>query len=292
MRRGKPKQGSRGYVLLWPDTFHNYFQPQVSSAAQRVLESAGFTVHVPAGHVCCGRPLYDFGFLDAAKRYLLRTLESIGPAIDAGMPVVVLEPSCASVFRDELVEMLPGNARAERLRLQTYLLSEFLEEHAPEWKPAPWPVEVLVQGHCHHKALMKMTAEEKVLQRMGARATVLDAGCCGMAGPFGFEDDKFAVSQTLAERVLLPEVRKASEKTALLADGFSCREATSQNSSRHGVHLAELLDLASHPERDAVAPEELAVRPLNVERRRARVRLGVTATAVAMGAAYLFLRRR
>ncbi len=283
---------TRGDVLVWPDTFNNYFQPQVSSAAQRVLEAAGFTVHVPAGHVCCGRPLYDFGFLDQAKRYLLRTLDRIGPQIDVGMPVVVLEPSCASVFRDELTEMLPGNARAERLRLQTYLLPEFLEKHAPGWTPTQWPVEVTVQGHCHHKALMKMTAEEQVLKRMGAKATVLDSGCCGMAGPFGFEDDKFDVSQALAERVLLPAVRKATPRTALLADGFSCREAISQNVQRHGLHLAELLDVANHPDRDTASPEELARRPLLVERRRARTRIAVAGAVVAVAAAAWWSRRR
>lgn len=292
MRKRSARQESRGDVLLWPDTFNNYFQPQVSSAAQRVLEDAGFTVHVPRGHVCCGRPLYDFGFLDAAKQYLLRTLDRIGPEIDAGMPVVVLEPSCASVFRDELTDLLPGNARAERLQRQTLLLSEFLEKHAPEWRPQQWPVEVVVQGHCHHKALMKMTAEEQVLQRMGARASVLDSGCCGMAGPFGFEDDKFEVSQALAERVLLPAVRGAAAQTAILADGFSCREAISQNDDRHGLHLAELLDLARHPERDRCKPEELARRPLLAERRRARIRLGLAAGFVAGGAAAWILRRR
>ncbi|WP_419806369.1 FAD-binding and (Fe-S)-binding domain-containing protein [Terriglobus sp.] len=294
MRRSKdPRTGLRD-VLLWPDTFNNYFQPQVSSAAQRVLEAAGFTVHVPRGHVCCGRPLYDFGFLAEAKRYLLRTLDRIGPEIDAGMPVVVLEPSCASVFRDELIEMLPGNARAERLRLQTYLLSEFLQQHAPGWKPPQWPVQVTVQGHCHHKALMKMTAEEQVLQQMGAQAAVLDSGCCGMAGPFGFEEEKFSISQALAERVLLPAVRKTAPHAAILADGFSCREAISQNVQRHGVHLAELLNLASHPERDTAPPEELARRPLLTQRRRARARLGVAGVGAVMvfAAAVWWSRRR
>ena len=282
---------ARGSVLLWPDTFNNYFQPQVSSAAQRVLEAAGFQVHVPRGHVCCGRPLYDFGLLDQAKAYLRRTLDRIGPELDAGMPVVVLEPSCASVFRDELTQVLPGDARAERLRSQTYLLSEFLQKYAPDWQPPHWAVEVTVQGHCHHKALMKMTAEEELLQRMGARATVLDSGCCGMAGPFGFEEEKFEVSQALAERVLLPAVRRAPSSAAVLADGFSCREAISQNVDRHGIHLAELLDLAASPERDTAPPEQLSRKPLLAERRRARIRLGVGAAMIVGAAVWLWRRR-
>jgi len=149
-------------VLLWPDTFNNYFQPHTAEAAARVLEDAGFNVIVPKGHVCCGRPLYDFGFLDEAKRYMRRNLDRIGAEIDAGMPIVVLEPSCASVFRDDLKDLFPDDVRAQKLSKQTYLLSEFLEEHAPDWKPSEWRVKTLLHGHCHHKALMKMTAQEAV----------------------------------------------------------------------------------------------------------------------------------
>ena len=228
-------------VMLWADTFNNYLKPGTAMAAYDVLTAAGFRVHVPREHLCCGRPLYDFGFLTEARRYLARILDRIGPEIDRGMPIVVLEPSCASVFTDEAQDLFPGNPRAERLKLQTYLLADFLEQHAPEWTPPQWPGEVLVHGHCHHKALHKLTAEEAVLHRMGAHVRTLDSGCCGMAGPFGFEKDKYDVSQALANRVLMPAVHAAAADTVILADGFSCREAISQNSHRHGLHLAELL---------------------------------------------------
>ena len=279
-------------VMLWPDTFNNYFQPQVSESARRVLDDAGFNVVVPREHVCCGRPLYDFGFLDEAKRYMRRNLDRIGAEIDAGMPVVVLEPSCASVFRDDLKDLLPDDERAQKFSRQTYLLSEFLEKFAPEWKPTEWKAKTVVHGHCHHKALMKMTAEEAVLRRMGADFTTLDSGCCGMAGPFGFEKEKYEVSQTLANRVLLPAVRSAGETDVLLTDGFSCKEAIHQNSSRHGLHLAEVLDLANHPERDTVAPEELARRPLVEARARARrgIAVGAGIVAVAAVGAYVVAR--
>ena len=276
------RPSGRTQVLLWPDTFNNYFDPQAASAAFRVLTAAGFDVTVPSGHVCCGRPLYDFGFLDEAKRYMLRNVDRIGEAIDAGLPVVVLEPSCASVFRDDAPDLLPHNERVQKLGKQTYLLSEFLEKFAPDWHPAQWPVEVIVQGHCHHKALMKMNAEEAVLRRMGANVTVLDSGCCGMAGPFGFEDDKYDVSQILANRVLVPAVRAASSQTAIVADGFSCREAIRQNTDRHGIHLAELLDLATRRERDTAPPEVLTRAPLNMARRRSRIRIGAVASVVAV----------
>lgn len=277
------KPDGQAEVVLWPDTFNNYFDPQAAGAAKAVLERAGFRVHVPREHVCCGRPLYDFGFLEEAKRYMLRNVERVGWAIDAGLPVVVLEPSCASVFRDDAPDLLPGNVRVQRLAKQTFLLSEFLEQFAPEWQPPQWPVETVVQGHCHHKALMKMTAEESVLRRMGAKVAVLDAGCCGMAGPFGFEADKYEVSQTLANRRLVPAVQTAPAHAAILADGFSCREAIKQNSHREGIHLAELLDLASRPDRDSAAPEVLARAPLLAARRAAQVRIGLGALAMALG---------
>ncbi len=228
-------------VLLWADTFNNYLKPGTAIAAYDVLTAAGFRVHVPREHLCCGRPLYDFGFLKEARTYLGRILDRIGPQLDSGMPIVVLEPSCASVFTDEAQDLFPGNGRAQRLKLQTYLFADFLEQHAPGWAPPQWPGQVIVHGHCHHKALYKMTAEEALLRRMDANVKVLDSGCCGMAGPFGFEKEKYGVSQALANRVLMPAVHAAPEDAIIVADGFSCREAISQNSHRRGLHLAELL---------------------------------------------------
>jgi FAD/FMN-containing dehydrogenase/Fe-S oxidoreductase len=229
-------------VLLWPDTWNNYYHPQSLQAAGRVLEGAGFAVEVPRQHVCCGRPLYDFGFLRQARGYLEGILRTFAPQIDAGLPFVFLEPSCASVFRDELVNFFPADERALRLRDQTLLLSEFLVRQAPGFRPPELTGRrILVQGHCHHKSVLKMTAEMDLLQRTGAAVELLDSGCCGMAGPFGFEREKFAVSQALGERVLLPAVRAAAPETILVADGFSCREQIAQNTSRRAVHLAEIL---------------------------------------------------
>jgi FAD/FMN-containing dehydrogenase/Fe-S oxidoreductase len=229
-------------VLLWPDTWNNYYHPQSLHAAARVLASAGFTLEVPRHHVCCGRPLYDFGFLPAARAYLETILRNFAPQIDAGLPFVFLEPSCATVFRDELINFFPQEARAQRLRDQTLLFSEFLVRHAPEFQPAQHPGrKIVLHGHCHHKSMMKMTDEVTILRRTGADVTLLDSGCCGMAGPFGFERDKFAVSQALGERVLLPAVRGATPETLLVADGFSCREQIAQNTARRAVHFAEII---------------------------------------------------
>jgi FAD/FMN-containing dehydrogenase/Fe-S oxidoreductase len=231
-------------VILWADTFNNYFHPATSRAAFDVLHAAGLRVTVPRERLCCGRPLYDFGMLDRAKGYLRRVMDHLAPQIDAGVPIVVLEPSCASVFRDELRNLFPTDARAEKLKKQTFLLSEFLERHAPDFQPPRLDRSVLLHGHCHHKALMKMTDEESVLKKMGAQFTSPDAGCCGMAGPFGFDAEKFEVSMAIGERVLLPAVRNAPSDTLILSDGFSCREQIYQGTGRKALHLAEVVQLA------------------------------------------------
>lgn len=232
---------AKGDVLLWADTFNNYFHAKTALAAHKVLTNAGFQVHVAKTHVCCGRPLYDFGFLVTARKYLLHTLRVIEPYLNNSMPVVVLEPSCASVFRDELTNLLPHDPRAARLRASTYLLSEFLVKYAPEYRPPLRGGTFVVQAHCHHQAVMRMTDEIELLRMTGAEVQLLDSGCCGMAGPFGFQKDKYEVSQKLAGRGLLPAIRAASPQTVFVADGFSCREQIAQNSDARGVHLAEVL---------------------------------------------------
>jgi FAD/FMN-containing dehydrogenase/Fe-S oxidoreductase len=235
---------ARGDIILWTDTFNNYFHPETSRAAFDVLQAAGFNVRVPRRHLCCGRPLYDFGMLDEAKQYLQNILAALREPIDAGVPIVVLEPSCASVFRDELCNLFAGNPRAARLRNQTFLLSEFLEHQAHAFQPPQLSRKVLLHGHCHHKALMRMNDEESLLRKMGVELQTIDSGCCGMAGPFGFEKEKYAVSQAIGERVLLPAVRQSEAETLIVSDGFSCREQILQSTGRQTLHLAEVLQLA------------------------------------------------
>jgi len=231
-------------VILWADTFNNYFHPQTARAAVHVLQAAGFQVKVARQHFCCGRPLYDFGMLDTAKKYLQRILDFFRVQIDAGLPIVVLEPSCASVFRDELRNLFPADERAEQLRKQTFLLSEFLERHAPNFVPPRLSRKVFLHGHCHQKSLMKMTGEESLLHKMGVELRSIDSGCCGMAGPFGFEKEKYALSQSIGERVLLPAVRQTGDDTLIVSDGFSCREQIFHATGRWPFHLAELLRFA------------------------------------------------
>jgi FAD/FMN-containing dehydrogenase/Fe-S oxidoreductase len=227
-------------VFLWADTFNNYFHPDTMRAAHEVLTSAGFRVSLPKQHLCCGRPLYDFGMLDTAKKYLLKVLKALAPQLAAGTPIVVLEPSCASVFRDELTNLLPDDPRAAKLRDQTFLLSEFLVKYAPNYQPPAITQKIIVHGHCHHRATMGMHDEMKILRATGANVELLDSGCCGMAGPFGFEKDKFDLSQTLGERVLLPAVRNAQD-AIIVSDGFSCCEQITQNTNARPMHFAEVL---------------------------------------------------
>ena len=238
------RQKSMDCVILWPDTFNNYFHPEVARAAFEILTDAGFKVAVPHRHVCCGRALYDFGFLGQAKKYLNRILDNHKECIQSGMPIIVLEPSCASVFRDELANLFPEHKMARRLQRQVFWFVEFLQRFAPGYIPPSFPFKVLLHGHCHQKALVGMAHEEAMLGKMGAEMIAPDSGCCGMAGPFGFERGKFELSQSIADRVLLPAIRAASLETLIVSDGFSCREQITQATGRRVFHFAEILNLA------------------------------------------------
>ena len=231
---------NRPAVLLWPDTFNNYFHPETAIAAVEVLEAAGYDVRLPRGQVCCGRPLYDFGMLDRAKKLLRRTMAALAQEIAAGIPVVVLEPSCASVFRDELLNLFPEEEQARKLSSQVLLLSEFFQKKAQGFELPKIDGRALVHGHCHHKSIMKMTDEEAVLRRLGLDCSYPAAGCCGMAGAFGFEKEKYEVSQAIGELELLPAVRNAPSDALIVANGFSCREQIEQT-GRRTLHLAEVI---------------------------------------------------
>ncbi len=232
-------------VILWPDTWNNHFHPTTAQAAVEVLEAAGFQVLVPPVSLCCGRPLYDYGMLTLAKKLLVRILDTLRPQVRAGVCVVGLEPSCVSVFRDELVNMLPDDEDAKRLSGQTFLLSEFLVAKAPHFAIPELHVKAIVQGHCHQKAVLNFRDEETLLKKLGLDYTVLDSGCCGMAGAFGFEKgDHYDLSITCGERVLLPEVRRAALDTLIVANGFSCREQIAQTTDRQALHIAQVLKMA------------------------------------------------
>ena len=240
-RRDKRPAAARR-VLLWPDTFSNFLRPAAAIAAVEVLERGGYQVSIPSRPLCCGRPLYDWGMLGAAKSLWRQTLDALRDDIRAGVPLVGLEPSCVAAFRDELVGLFPDDEDAARLAKQTFMLSEFLEHEG--FQPPSLRRRALVHGHCHQKSVMTMRSEEAVLRAMGVEYQLLDSGCCGMAGSFGFEAHKYDVSVKAGERVLLPAVRAAAEDTLIIASGFSCHEQIVQLTGRRPMHLAEVLRMA------------------------------------------------
>jgi FAD/FMN-containing dehydrogenase/Fe-S oxidoreductase len=246
--RRQPRIGREGRpVILWADTFTNHFHPEVAKAGVEVLESAGCQVHVPGASLCCGRPLYDFGMLDEARALLAQILEKLRPQIRAGIPVIGLEPSCVAVFRDELTNLFPEDEDARRLRKQAFLLSEFLDSEVKDYCPPRLERRAIMHGHCHHKSIMGMESERKLLEKMGLETESPEDGCCGMAGSFGFEKgEHYQVSIACGERALLPAVRQASQDALIIADGFSCQEQIAQTTNRRALHLAQVIQMALH----------------------------------------------
>jgi FAD/FMN-containing dehydrogenase/Fe-S oxidoreductase len=251
-RKRPVRNADRPPVILWPDTFSNNFHPEIAKAAVEVLEHAGYQVKIPQQLLCCGRPLYDFGMLDRAKATLEQTLAALQPDIAAGTPIIGLEPSCVSVFRDEMTNLLGNNPEAQKLKSQTFLLSEFLVNRA-DYHPPQLKRKAIVHAHCHHKSVLKFDSESELLKRTGLDFHVLDSGCCGMAGSFGFEAEKYDVSVKIGERVLLPAVRSAAPDTLIITDGFSCFQQIEGLTGRRPLHIAEVLQLAISSQPSAVS---------------------------------------
>ncbi|HEY6154532.1 MAG TPA: FAD-binding and (Fe-S)-binding domain-containing protein [Candidatus Udaeobacter sp.] len=294
-RFGPAAVNARGYnnrVILWPDTFNNFFHPETARAAVEVLEDAGFHVLVPEGDLCCGRPLYDYGMLDTAKRWLSQILVALHDEIEAGTPMIGLEPSCTAVFRNELADLFPQNEDAIRLSHQTFTIAEFFNQFALDYSIHRLTRKALVHGHCHHKAIMKVECDAELFDRLGLDFHIIDSGCCGMAGAFGFEKDHYDVSVGCGERVLLPTVRSAGKETLIIADGFSCREQIRQMTDRQALHVAQVLQMAisegprgpwgNFPEHKYIAPPEPVPSVATVFSIVAIAALGVAAGAVLL----------
>jgi Fe-S oxidoreductase len=280
---------ARPRVILWPDTFNNFFHPETAKAAVDVLEHAGFQVVVPEADLCCGRPLYDYGMLDTAKRWLAQIVRVLRSEIEIGTPLVGLEPSCTAVFRDELLEQFPQDVDARRLEKQTFTLAEFLMKHAPDFQVPKLQRKAILHGHCHQHAIMKTICEVELLKEMGVEVEHPPSGCCGMAGGFGFERDHYSVSVACGERILLPLIRKQTRDTLIIADGFSCREQVRQLTDRVPLHTAQVLKMAiscgprgpagNYPEQEFITGE-----PAVPSLPRTMSLLGAGATALLIGA--------
>ncbi|MET9080286.1 FAD-linked oxidase C-terminal domain-containing protein [Streptomyces sp. NPDC004237] len=250
-------------VVLWPDTFSNFFHPSIAVSAVRVLEDAGFRVAVPTRPVCCGLTWISTGQLPLAQKVLRRTLAVLRPYLEAGTPVVGLEPSCTAVFRSDAPELMPADQDVERLAGQVRTFAEHLVHHAPDdWRPPQLGRRATVQTHCHQHAVMKFDADRELMRRAHLDTDVLDEGCCGLAGNFGFERGHHEVSMAVAEQGVLPAVRATAPDRLVLADGFSCRTQIEQGGTgRRALHLAEVLALGLEGTLPTEHPERLAVRP-------------------------------
>jgi Fe-S oxidoreductase len=248
--RQRVVSGGREVVLL-VDTFSRYFEPENARAAITVLEAAGYRVHVakPAGAharpLCCGRTFLAAGLVNEAKREAQRMLDALEPFVNAGLPILGLEPSCLFTLRDEFESMLPGEA-TKALAKQAMLFEEFLAREADagrlNLKLKPVGKKALLHGHCHQKAFATMGAVERALRLVPElEVTTVESSCCGMAGSFGYEAEHYEVSMKMAEASLLPAVRKADDATLIVADGTSCRHQIAEGAHRNALHVARVL---------------------------------------------------
>ncbi|HJU36193.1 MAG TPA: FAD-linked oxidase C-terminal domain-containing protein [Gaiellaceae bacterium] len=290
-QRGGTTNPSGRKVVLFPDTFNNHMHTDVGVAAVEALEAAGWQVIVPEGHVCCGRPLYDYGFLDLAERYLRRSLDRLREWYREGIPIVGLEPSCVAVFKDELGKLLPHDDDARRLAQSTYHFAEFFETFDVE--PPRLERKALLWGHCHHKATGGIDPEVELLEKMGLEVETLTAGCCGLAGSWGFESSHYEVSMACGEQGLLPKVRELDDETLVVADGFSCKTQIEQGGTgRRALHVAQVMKLAREhgaagpqgPKPEQLYPEARPKPSLPRRAARAAVLLAAAAGAVAVAA--------
>ncbi len=248
-----PRNAGGPRLVVWPDTFTNHFDSGNGIAAVETLEAGGWQVVIPQGHVCCGRPLYDYGFLDLATRYLRRVLAVLRDDVRAGVPVVGLEPSCVAVFKDELPGLLPHDDDARRLHDQAFHFADFLDAHSSRWprfddaRRDGSRGDALVWAHCHHRATGDPQAEDRVLRALGYDVQVARGGCCGLAGSWGFEARHHDLSLAIGEEGLLPAVRDSAPSRLLVADGFSCRTQIQGATDRRASHLATVVRQALVP---------------------------------------------
>jgi len=298
-----PRNVGNDRVILWTDTWNNYFHPRTAQAAVEVLEDAGYHVLITQRQICCGRPLYDYGLLNQAERQVHAIVDELRPLIREGVPLIGLEPSCLSVFKDEMQNMVGNDIDAMRLASQSYTLESFLNKKAErdeDYNPPKLDRHAIVHEHCHKKSILDPTSESHVFDQMQLRHEQLESGCCGMAGAFGFEKSHYEMSIACGERVLLPKVRSANPETIVVADGFSCREQISQTTKREALHPAEVMAMAiadRRHARDDAYPERRFRRDLESERRKIitqgyAVLAGVAAVAVLAGVALTNLRKR
>jgi len=249
--RSWSSEGKAGEVVLFVDTFSNYFEPENARAALAVLDRAGYGVHIArpvdgSRPLCCGRTFLAAGMVDEARAEARRVLAALAPYVQRGVAVVGLEPSCLLGLRDEFKAMLPGS-ETDALAEHALLLEEFLTREKEsgrldlQLKPLP-EKRALLHGHCHQKAFGAMPAVQRALALVPElKVETIESSCCGMAGSFGYEAEHYAVSMKMAELALLPKVRPTGEEVLVVADGTSCRHQIADGAAREAVHVAQVL---------------------------------------------------
>jgi FAD/FMN-containing dehydrogenase/Fe-S oxidoreductase len=250
-KRGHDPAGTGKTVVLWPDSFNNHLDTGPGKAAVEVLEALGYTVIIPSGFVCCGLTWHSTGQLDAARKVIRHTLKVMEPLLEAGYPVIGLEPSCTVMLGHEITELVPDDPRAAALAAAVVPFGELVARHVPaDRKPsAAWPfgtldVGAVSQVHCHERSQGDHSPSAKVLASVGIDEREIETGCCGLAGNWGFEPGHAELSRTLGERELFPAIRGRATGDLVLADGFSCRTQISEGTDASGLHLAQVLAAA------------------------------------------------
>jgi Fe-S oxidoreductase len=245
-RNSPPGRQTRGQVVYFHDTFTTYNYPRIGLAAVRLLEAAGFDVIVEERRACCGRPMLSKGLIGDARKVARKNVQVLAPYALRGIPIVGTEPSCILTLRDEYLDLLPGDPEVEAVAGQAVMIDELLARLAAvgdlgiTWKDGPRP-EVFFHGHCHQKALIGMAPSMAILAAAGCTATESGAGCCGMAGSFGYETEHYEVSRKIGEERLFPAVNALSPEAVIAVAGVSCRQQIEHFTGKRTRHIAELL---------------------------------------------------
>jgi Fe-S oxidoreductase len=250
-RRGTPSGPfPRGELILLADSFTTYTEPAIGRAAVELLELAGWRVRLATAG-CCGRASISKGLLGQARMMADTLLDGLAPAAEQGIPIAGIEPSCLLTLRDEYSALLPGDRRVRLVAAQARLVPELLLEAIDDGTLVlgrDTPISgrrILLHGHCHEKAIVGTATTRALLERIpDAQVHELDAGCCGMAGSFGFESEHYELSMKIGGLRLFPALATEAPDTVIAATGASCRQQIAHGGGRTASHPVELIRLA------------------------------------------------
>jgi FAD/FMN-containing dehydrogenase/Fe-S oxidoreductase len=254
-RQDRPARATRGSVVYFHDTWTTYNYPSIGMAAVKLLEAAGFHVIVEERRACCGRPMLSKGLVSEARKSAQRNVDVLAPHAKLGIPIVGIEPSCILTLRDEYRDLLPNHPDMPVVAEHAFMIDEFLAKLEKDndlgilWKEDAAP-DVFFHGHCHQKALIGMAPTMTLLAAAGCPAKESGAGCCGMAGSFGYEAEHYDVSQKIGEERLFPAVNATDEETVIAVAGVSCRQQIEHFTGRKTRHFVEVLA-------DQIAPDHV-----------------------------------